>query len=183
MRPAADSRGSSSRTIRHRARLPGGSHSSDMDIGVGVDTANNSIGVSYDGHCHPSLHRRAGVARTCRTGGPGRRPGVNRTGTPTSHPTVECRSRSQVGGSFERQPSRVSAGSRVRPTPGTNQPYGEAEGDSPHETVSAPKPILPAGYGAGLAGRAPSSGDRLVAAVAAVGYGSNGATWNQPCPM
>jgi hypothetical protein len=48
-------------------------NSSDMDIGVGVDTANDSIRVSYDGHCHPSLHRRAGVARTCRTGGPGRR--------------------------------------------------------------------------------------------------------------
>jgi hypothetical protein len=44
-----------------------------MDIGVGVDTTNDSVGVFYDGHCHPSLHRRAGVARTCRTGGPGRR--------------------------------------------------------------------------------------------------------------
>ncbi len=48
-------------------------HSSHMDIAVGVDTANDSIRVSYDGHCHPSLHRRAGVARTSRRGGPGRR--------------------------------------------------------------------------------------------------------------
>ena len=36
---------------------------------------------------------------------------------------------------------RVSAGSRARPAPGTDQPYPQAEGESPHETVSALKPI------------------------------------------
>jgi hypothetical protein len=73
-------------------------------------------------------------------------PGVNRTGTPISHPTGECRSRSKPAGHSKDNPERVSAGSRARPAPETDQPYAEAEGDSPHETVSAPKPILPAGY-------------------------------------
>src|SRR5690606_25319211 len=55
-------------------------NSSHVGICVSVDTADHGIGVSYDGHCHPSLHIRTGVARTCRTGGPEiPGPGANRT--------------------------------------------------------------------------------------------------------
>jgi hypothetical protein len=54
-------------------------------------------------------------------------------------------SKDKPAGHSKDNPERVSAGSRARPAPGTNHPSAHAEGDSPHNTVSAPKPILPAG--------------------------------------
>jgi hypothetical protein len=78
-----------------------------MDISVGVDTANDSIGVSYTGHRYPSCIY-GGVARTCRTGGPGRRTWRQQDRN-TDLPSDRCLPFSkQAGGSFERQPKGVS---------------------------------------------------------------------------
>jgi hypothetical protein len=120
-------------------------NSSHMGISVSVDTADHGIGVFYDGHCHPCLHIRTGVAHTCRTGGPGRRSGVNRTGTPISHPTGECRSRGQPAGHSKDNPEGVSRfASQTEPRELTNrrfQPWVTAiHHDQRTHTSSLPVP-------------------------------------------
>jgi hypothetical protein len=116
-------------------------HSSHMGISVSVDTADHGVGVSYDGHCHPSLHIETGVARTCRTGGPEiPGPGANRTGIRVSHPTGECRSRGQPAGHSKDNPKGVSRfASQVQPQEQTNRTY-RPKVNSPTQRSAHPNP-------------------------------------------